>query len=259
MPEPTQAAPQTAGHKPLGMPFIELKSVDSTNNYARRLLDAGLAQHGHAFFAHEQLSGKGQRGKGWVSKPGSNIIISIVVDPAPLVVSRQFQLNASLTLGVHEFLTKYAGNEIKIKWPNDLYWHDRKAGGMLIESKLGDNWRWAIVGIGVNINQTEFPSTLPNPVSLKQITGRDFDPVILAKQLCVDLDKYLRLLIADGFDTIYARYQECLYKKDEKVRLRKDNRVFETTIKGVSVDGQLIAQHLIEERFDFGEIEWIID
>jgi BirA family transcriptional regulator, biotin operon repressor / biotin---[acetyl-CoA-carboxylase] ligase len=271
--------PQPSVPDPLGTPFIELQSVDSTNNYARSLLNEGLAQHGTTVFAHEQLSGKGQRGKIWITEKDANLILSVVIKPAPLQSLQQFRLSACTAVGIHEFFRKYAGNDIKIKWPNDLYWQDRKAGGILIEnvieagyeqSMTGDRWlaieneqqisqwKWSIIGIGININQTSFPEELKNPVSLKQITGRNFDPVILARELCAILTNYFQQLITEGFDSIYAQYVSHLYKKNEKIKLKKSNRVFETLVKGVSTSGKLITQHTIEEEFDFGEVEWVI-
>lgn len=246
------------------MPFIELQSVDSTNNYARRLIHDKLAQHKTAIFAHEQVSGKGQRGKIWMSEKDANIIFSIVLKPQPLQLSHQFQLEACLAIAVHDFFAKYAGDGTKIKWPNDLYWQDRKAGGILIESVVrsnesgGGSWEWAIAGIGININQTSFSAQLPNPVSLKQITGNDFKTVVLAKELYSIVKKYFEQLISEGFGNIYSRYISCLYKKGATVKLKKDNRVFEVTIKTVSPLGKLVVLHGIEEEFDFGEVEWII-
>src|SRR5687768_10334996 len=119
---------------PLGMPFIELQSVDSTNNYALGQIQKGLAGHGTCFFAHEQYSGKGQRGKTWATETGSNIIISIVLERPFLQPFRQFDLSGSVAVAIQDFFSNYAGPETKIKWPNDLYWRDRKAGGMLIEN-----------------------------------------------------------------------------------------------------------------------------
>jgi BirA family transcriptional regulator, biotin operon repressor / biotin---[acetyl-CoA-carboxylase] ligase len=265
--------PQAPATNTIGSPFIELQSVDSTNNYARGQIHAGLAQHGQAFFAYEQLAGKGQRGKVWSAEPGENIILSVLIDPRPLRVDQQFQLNACVALAVHDLFIKYGGDETKIKWPNDLYWQDRKAGGILIESlvvsrtsglpteasaKVGaSRWDWSIVGIGININQTRFPS-LPNPVSLKQITGKDHQPVELAKELCMMLDKRFRELMKGGFEIIYNQYLANLYKKGEPVKFKKENRLFEATIKTVTPSGKLVVQHSIEEEFDFGEVEWII-
>lgn len=277
--------PQPPYTKPIGLPFLELQSVDSTNNYARQQIHAGLAQHGMAIFAHEQLSGKGQRGKGWSSEKDANIILSIVIKPQPLILTQQFMLSACVAVTIHDFFMKYAGADTKIKWPNDLYWQDRKAGGVLIESIVGSresgvnsrqstvnnlptgqagpqavssNWEWAFVGIGININQTSFPDDLPNPVSLKQITGKNFDIVELAKELCELLNKNFDELVNDGFEKIYAAYLAHLYKKNITVRLKKDGRVFEARIKSVSPSGKLIVQHAIEEEFDFGEVEWVI-
>jgi BirA family transcriptional regulator, biotin operon repressor / biotin---[acetyl-CoA-carboxylase] ligase len=264
--------PQPLALNPLGIPFIELQSVDSTNNYALERVHAGLTQHGETFFAHEQMAGKGQWGRVWSSEKDTNIILSVVVKPAPLQLAQQFQLSACVSVAVREFFARYGGDATSIKWPNDLYWQDRKAGGILIESVIGsrdpiiigsrpDNyrvgsWEWSVIGIGININQTYF-GELVNPVSLKQITGRHFDTVEVAKELCRLLDSYFRQLIAGDFSTIYLQYLSHLYKRNETVRLKKDSRIFEAVIKNVSPTGRLVVQHAIEEDFDFGEIEWV--
>ncbi len=274
--------PHLSAINPLGMPFIELQSVDSTNNHALARIHAGLARHGEAFFAHEQLAGKGQRGRGWIAEKDANIVLSIIANPYPLPLAQQFQLSTSVAIAVREFFARYAGDDTRIKWPNDLYWQDRKAGGILIENvvggKLKDNgeqmtdesypssindqpssvWQWAVIGIGININQTSFPSGLQNPVSLKQITGKHFDTVALAKELCEMLNNHYQKLVAGEFEQIYTRYLTHLYKKEEKVKLKKGNRVFEAIIKTVSPSGRLIVQHTMEEEFDFGEVEWVI-
>ncbi|HLF45027.1 MAG TPA: biotin--[acetyl-CoA-carboxylase] ligase [Chitinophagaceae bacterium] len=261
---------------PKRLPFIELQSVDSTNKYAMNLLRAAslpdrqdIALHGLSVFSHEQTSGKGQRGKQWSSEKGSNIALSIIINPFPLTLSEQFRLSVCAAVSVHEFFSALAGEETKIKWPNDLYWRDRKAGGVLIENVIGEQnsetgsrkpelWKWAIIGVGININQTIFPVDLPNPVSLKQITGKDFVPVDLAKKLCSIFFSNFQLLVDGKFEQLFYQYQTHLYKKEMTVKLKKSNRVFEATIKGVSQTGQLITQHTEEERFDFGEVEWVI-
>ena len=256
---------------PIGKPFIELQSIDSTNKYAMALIHGdhlpdgqGEPQHGMAIFAHEQTTGKGQRGKNWVSERGSNIALSILLNPYPLSIPDQFKLSVCIAVSTWDLFSKYAGDETRIKWPNDLYWRDRKAGGILIENVIQSSqstvgvWQWALAGIGININQSVFDPDLPNPVSLKQITGKNYEPLELAKELCSIIEKKYQLLIAGNFKTLFDKYQKLLYKKDEKVKLKKDNRVFETTIKGVSETGQLITQHSIEERFEFGELEWAL-
>lgn len=256
--------PQPGSVNIIGFPFVELQSVDSTNNYARKLLHEGLARHGLAIFAHEQVQGKGRRGKTWVAEKDANIILSTIINPAPLRIAQQFQLNACVAVGVHKFFSEYAGIDTRIKWPNDLYWQDRKAGGILIESVVGtgspesDRWQWAIVGTGININQTLFASRLRNPVSLKQITGKHYDPLFMAKELCAVFEKFFLQLKEKGFENIYTQYLNILYKKNETVKLRKKNRVFEAEIIGVSRKGKLITKHSTEEEFDFDEIEWLL-
>jgi len=262
--------PLRSAVNPIGKPFVELQSVDSTNKYAMGLVHNGHLtegqdepQHGMVIFSHEQTAGKGQRGKTWASEKGVNIALSILLNPFQFRVTEQFKLSICIASSVHEFFSGYAGDETKIKWPNDIYWRDRKAGGILIENVIGSgqsatgNWQWAIVGIGININQTAFSPDLPNPVSLKQITGKNFQPVELAKELCSIIEKNYRSLTEEEFETLFNYYQQHLYKKDEIVKLKKDSRVFETAIKGVSSTGQLITYHSFEERFEFGEVEWV--
>ena len=250
--------PQPSDIQTIGTPFVELQSVDSTNNYARQLIHAGMAQTGMAIFTHEQLAGKGQRGKVWASEKDVNIALSIVISPKPLNVTQQFQLSACVAVALHQFFFQYAGDDTKIKWPNDLYWQDRKAGGILIENMIGSggNWEWAICGMGININQTSFSPHLPNPVSLKQITGNDFKVISLAKELCISLNEKFQELINLEFEPVYNQYIQLLYKLNEKVKLKKDSRVFEAMIKSVSPEGKLVVQHSIEEEFNFGEVEW---
>ena len=263
--------PQPPFHNPIGSSFIELQSVDSTNNYARQLLrDNSLPDrqegvlHGTAIFAQEQVAGRGQRGKIWNSEKGANIALSILVKPQSLQLAQQFQLSACVAVALYHFFSKYGGEDTKIKWPNDLYWQDRKAGGILIESIIKNpesgagTWDWSIIGIGINVNQSAFPIYLANPVSLKQITGKNFDSVTLAKEICEELNKKFEELITTGFDKIYQEYLTHLYKINSVVKFRKDNRLFEATVKGVTPTGRLVLSHSFEEEFDFGEIEWAI-
>ena len=244
----------------IGHSFIELASVDSTNNYAMaRALD-GTASHGSMFFAHDQWAGKGQRGKSWTSTPGENIILSTVLQPANLPITQQFALSAAVALACYDLFGHYAGpDDTSIKWPNDIYWRDRKAGGILIENNFkGDQWAFAIVGTGVNINQTRFPDTARNPVSLKQITGRSFDAPTLAKELGHHLQNRYEQLLQGNITSLVGEYNQHLYAREKQVRLKKDQAVFQTTIKGVTPSGELITRDTLERRFTFGEVEWIL-
>jgi BirA family biotin operon repressor/biotin-[acetyl-CoA-carboxylase] ligase len=151
--------------------LIELESVDSTNNYAMARIHAGLASYGQTYLAYRQWAGKGQRGKTWISEPGQSINMSLVLDPRPLALSGQFLLGAAVALGCLFTVRNFEAEGWTLKWPNDLYWRDRKAAGILIENIIkGKEWLYVVAGIGMNLNQTAFPPDLPNPISLKQIT-----------------------------------------------------------------------------------------
>jgi BirA family biotin operon repressor/biotin-[acetyl-CoA-carboxylase] ligase len=146
--------------------FSILNSVDSTNNYAMGKVHAGMAKHGQAWFANDQTAGKGQRGRTWASTPGENIILTVVIQPDALLTTKTFPFNAYIALTCLDFLQKTAGDHFSIKWPNDLYWCDRKAGGILIENVIqGTEWKWSVVGIGINVNQLTFPESVTNAVS----------------------------------------------------------------------------------------------
>ncbi len=224
-----------------------------------QLVQEGFAGHGHTVFAHEQTAGKGQRGKVWNADPNSNIIVSVVLDTAFLQLHQQFLLNMAVASAVHEFYSHFGGDETRMKWPNDIYWQNRKAGGILIENIVrGSLWKWAVVGIGLNINQARFPEHLHKAVSLKQITGKEFEVVELTKKLCGYLDKYYRQLMADGGEGLLQRYNDFLYKRGEQVKLKKENVVFNCTVDGVSSSGQLLVSGALYHTFSFGEVEWII-
>lgn len=237
--------------------WIELDSVDSTNNYAMGLIHEGLAQHGLTIRTAHQTNGKGQRGKVWETEPGANLSFSIIVKPG-LNLTQHFQLLAATALAVRDELEKLVGDETKIKWPNDLYWRDRKTGGILIENVVrGRQWQWAVIGIGINVNQTNFKG-LKNPVSIKQITGKDADVQQLARHIQKTVLKKCDQLQQKGFDPIFKHYNQQLYKLRQPVRLKKASRTLSTQVKGVNTTGQLVTGNDVEECFDFGEVEWLI-
>jgi BirA family biotin operon repressor/biotin-[acetyl-CoA-carboxylase] ligase len=242
-----------------GQPFIELTEVDSTNIYAMGQVQANLAGHGACFFAHHQSGGKGRQGKQWLAEAGTHIAMTVVLDCSFLAPTRQFPVSMMAALATHDLFSRYAGDETRIKWPNDIYWRDRKAGGILIENLIrGSNWQWSLVGIGLNINQAKFPESLPNAVSLKQVTGKDFDPVVLAKELCDCLDQRYTQVKEARFSELLDEYNSYLFKRNETVRLRKNNTGFNCSIRGVSASGELQVLGGSQESFRFDEVEWVL-
>ncbi len=246
-------------------PIHFLDSVDSTNNYAMTRIYAAEASHGSAYFAHEQTAGKGQRGNNWYTGRDENIALSIVLVPASLKIAEQFRLSVAVALGSYDFFKRYAGEETAIKWPNDLYWRNRKAGGILIENIIGQGdkqvavWKYAVAGIGININQSGFDPVLSRAVSLRQITGISHDIVRLADELyqCV-MRRVGELKVAD-FAGHLAEYNQCLFGRHQTVRLKKGNIEFETCIQEVLPDGRLFTTDRIDNYFSSGEVEWVFD
>ena len=238
--------------------FYLLDSVDSTNNYAMANVHAGMATHGMAWFANEQTHGKGQRGKAWQTEAGKNIILSIVLKPLPIFRVQPFLLSSLVAIACAEFLQKNCSQNIYIKWPNDLYWRDRKAGGILIENVItGDEWKWAVVGIGINVNQTQFDNQLSNPVSLQEIAGREMDPEELTRQLHVYILDKVNSSTEESLKLLMPAYNDRLFKRGQEVKLKKDSAVFLTMVKEVNEAGQLVTYDNMERTFDHGTVEWV--
>lgn len=243
----------------IGKRFIELLSVDSTNNYAMQQVQNGNAGHGDAWFAYEQTAGRGQFNRQWLSSKGQNIILSVLLEADDLALQQQFLLNMVCALTVVELFNKYTTEKIKIKWPNDIFCRDRKAAGILIENIVrGKGWQYAVAGFGININQTEFLKEVKQPVSLKQITGDIYNPVTLAKEFCGLLNKKLQLLYASHKQEILNEYNQHLYKRDEPVIFKRKNELFSAQIKSADEFGNIILYDGVLKAYRSGELEWMI-
>jgi BirA family biotin operon repressor/biotin-[acetyl-CoA-carboxylase] ligase len=249
---------------PIGLPFTELTEVDSTNIYAMNQVKTNMAGHGAAFLAQKQWAGKGQMGKVWEAESGQNILLSVVLDPKKLVFNGS-ELEPSIVsmliaVGCFNFFITYAGDETRIKWPNDIYWRDRKAAGILIENSFrGPIWQWSVAGMGVNINQTEFGTGLQKAVSLKQMTGKTFQVPALAKELCSHIEAALQMVVDKGPGTLLALYNNALYKKGEQVQLDIEGKKITATICRVLSNGHLEieTENGSKQSHALGAIKWL--
>ena len=253
----------------LGEPLIELSSIDSTNIYAISQIMEDMAVSGSCYRADFQTHGKGQQGKVWDSEKGENLLCSYVLSLSSLkkakelaetgTLSNQFGLSVAVSLAVSDFFSALAGEETKIKWPNDLYWRDRKAGGILIENKIrGAEWTWSIMGIGINVNQTQFNTAQGRPVSLKQITGKSFEINKLLHQLSSALTNRVNEWLLGQFETMLAEYNERLFMKGQEVKFKSNHIHFLAEVVGVNKEGKLLVNNGIEQSYNFGEIIWEI-
>ena len=216
------------------------------------------AIHGEAFFALEQTAGKGQMGRHWITNKGENLILSIVLETALLQPPALFSLNLAMSLAAYDYLFQMAGDECSIKWPNDLYWRDRKAGGILIESSWkGTHWQFAIVGMGINVNQAVFGEGMKNPVSLKQITGKTTDLMLAVQQLCSCLELRWQQLLRGETAMLLNSYNQVLYARNSMVQLQAKDQVYTTTVIGVNGNGELLTSDSEERKFKAGEVSWL--
>lgn len=244
----------------IGQPFVNLLAAGSTNDEARIAIKDGRATPGMVIFTTEQKAGRGQRGRSWNSEKDASIAMSALICPDFLTVSQQFLLSMAVALATQDLLSSYAGpDDVRIKWPNDIYWKDRKLAGILIESVISSSgqWQWAIAGIGINVNQAAFPVDLPNPVSIRQITGKQFDCEKLASELCNHLTIRLRHLQWKGAAAVHEDYNQQLYKKGLTCSFIKEERSLQATIESVTITGELILKELTAP-IRFGEIDWVV-
>ena len=207
----------------LGEPLIELTSINSTNIYAMDQVHQGLALSGSCYTADFQTAGKGQHGRNWESENGQNLLSSYVLELKQLKTDKiwtpadQIGFSAAIALGARAFFASFAGEQTKIKKPNDIYFSDRKAGGILIENLVrGKVWTWTVMGIGMNINQNSFSSAAvnrvsSNPISLQEITNQKWDLQKMQKHLSEALTKSIQNWIMEGDEkTIQALDTQCI-------------------------------------------------
>lgn len=221
---------------------IFLQETTSTNTYLAGLCDRMPQPELTCVYTSYQTSGRGQRGNSWESEPGANLLFSFVVYPSFLEAGRQFFLSQITALALTNVLSDYT-EDICIKWPNDIYWKDKKLCGTLIENDLtGTSISRSISGTGINLNQTQFLSDAPNPVSLTQITGQTYNPTDILHQVMQRISWYYRLL-QDGHTTeIAERYKRMLYRKEGLHAYRDCEGSFLARFRDIEPSGRLVLE-----------------
>ena len=154
--------------------ILRIRQADSTNRYLAQLSKEENLAEGTLVVAYEQTHGRGQGNNSWESEPGANLTFSILLYPSFIHASQQFVLSKAVSLAVYDFVSQHVA-DVAVKWPNDVYVNEKKIAGILIENFIIDDYlSKTIVGIGLNINQNVFVSDAPNPVSLRQLTGKTY-------------------------------------------------------------------------------------
>ncbi len=250
----------------IGKSILELSRVDSTNAYANRLLSQGDLDEGTVIWAHDQFAGRGQHDNHWISEAGKNLTFTVVLKPTFLAPDLQFLLNKAVALGVVDFIRNSIGPisspEVSIKWPNDIYIHGKKVGGILIEHKImGSALVTSLAGIGVNINQTDFASHLPNPVSLIHMLREEMELRDALQELCGFIDQRYVTLQKYGSANLDLDYHHCLLGFDQWRYFSCSGERMEGKITGVDNIGRLLVETRSDElrHFNHKEIEYVPD
>lgn len=224
----------------VGKVLLEFDHLESTNAYARALLQQSPLEEGTVVLARDQSKGRGQLGTTWDSEPGKNLTLSIVLNPHFLAISDQFRLNKIVALSVREAIMEYIPDEVKIKWPNDILINEKKVAGILIQNILkGSTVHTVIAGIGLNVNQQDFGPSLLTATSLSQLLGNTLDLDEVLQTLLEKLDRYYELL--ELYPTrIDDVYHEHLYLRGiESMFFTPDSSRFIGTIRTVDAQGRL--------------------
>jgi BirA family biotin operon repressor/biotin-[acetyl-CoA-carboxylase] ligase len=238
--------------------IFKVEKVDSTNNYTSAL--PSDTPEGSIVWTLDQTQGRGQGTNKWESEPGKNLTFSIILHPTWLLAEDQFYLSKIISLAISDFIKLFTDN-VSIKWPNDIYVANGKIAGILIENSIkGQFIMQSIVGIGININQQTFSTYAPNPLSIKQLTGNEYD---LSKMLNILCDliafRYLQLKKKE-IQTINENYLHTLYRLNQMANFIANGEKFEGMIIDVESNGTLIIceKNKKVRNFLHKEVEFVL-
>ncbi|MCD7975957.1 MAG: biotin--[acetyl-CoA-carboxylase] ligase [Tannerellaceae bacterium] len=241
--------------------IIRIEETGSTNHYLRQLTLEKKLPEGSIVTTAFQTAGRGQTGNSWESEKGKNLTFSILLYPDCIPANRQFIISRIASLSVKETLDHYTDG-ITIKWPNDIYWKEKKICGMLIENDLtGYHIYCSIIGIGINLNQTQFLSDAPNPVSLKQITGKEYDKEEVLRRFQHIFYPYYLDLLQEKEEQITEKYQASLFRKEgfHPYQDKETGETFDAAIYEIEPTGHLILQLRDQtlRRYAFKEVIYL--
>lgn len=241
-----------------GRQWLKLQQVDSTNNYALQMIEKGKVVEGLVISTREQTAGKGQRNNSWVSPKGEGLTFSLIYTPLFLAPDEQFYLSIAVSLGCYDYL-KMLVPKTHIKWPNDLIVNNKKAGGILIENILrGNQITHSVIGVGLNLNQPQHNTELPNSTSIYIETGKVTDHNEALHSLLSSIEnRYLSL--RSGFKKqLKYDYLQALWKIGETTLFTQSNKEISAVITNINENGELVLTFADgkSKAFKTGEIGW---
>ena len=247
--------------------LVKLDETDSTNGQIRKWADSHPCAIGQVsspiavLTADYQTAGRGQGENTWESERGKNLLFSILIHPTSVPLRSQFMLSMMGALALHEALRNYLPEGLSLKWPNDIYWNDKKISGTLIETTiLRGHIKDCVFGVGINVNQMSFSEVLPNPISLCQIVGHEVDRTELLRVVMESFKKYFNLIEEGGYADISAMYHESLYRKQVFYAYKDQDGLFEGAIVEVEDDGHLVLRDKMDRirRYALGDVKFVV-
>jgi len=241
----------------IGKNCLKFEEISSTNDWLMNNSSTGLSE-GTVVWTLNQIKGKGQRGSSWQSEVSKSLTFSVLLKPSFLLISKAFDLSICVALAIHDCLNELRPG-FQIKWPNDIYFENKKLAGVLIENQITKmRYHQVVVGIGLNVNQDEF-SDLPNAISLKQIVGVEFPLEKVLERLCETLEARYLQLRAGKFEVIKQEYLSKLYRFQETHFFKSHHEIIQGSIVDVLRNGRLQVELSDGEfrDFDIKEIEFL--
>lgn len=246
--------------------YIFLEEATSTNTLLAAADATDPQPHATVLAARSQTAGRGQRGNSWEAEPGKNLTFSVLLRPGGVAARDQFVISEAVAIAVAHVVASVvgAGNDVAVKWPNDIYVGDRKICGILIENSLsGNSIVRSIAGVGLNVNQTEFVSDAPNPVSVAQLTGKSTDLRRLLEQVVEAIVRMADLCGTEaGAAEIHREYRSMLWRRNGMYRWvdAADSSVFDAEIDDIATTGHITLRTPAGElrTFAFKEVHPVI-
>jgi BirA family biotin operon repressor/biotin-[acetyl-CoA-carboxylase] ligase len=238
--------------------IIRLDEVDSTNSYLKQLARKQSLAEGTVVIAEFQTGGRGQQGNSWFSSRGDNLLFSLLLCPKNLLANEVFIISCITSLAIEKTLSQFIDN-VRIKWPNDIYWNDKKIAGILIENNLQEGFvKSSVIGIGLNINEQRFSADLPNPVSLCQITKTEHDKTQILDIFLREFSALYQQFEQGKAAEIKEKYMRNLYRADGYHWFEDCNGKFSAKITDVLSSGHLVlkTKEKEERKYAFKEVRF---
>lgn len=238
--------------------IIRYAQLPSTNDFMMK--NKNLFSSGMVINTWFQSKGHGMGTNRWESDYAKNLLLSMFYKPRGLKAEKQFVLNMAVSLSIKKLLEDEGMANIQIKWPNDVLANKKKIAGILISNILqGEHIQNSIIGVGLNVNQTIFSKNIPQPVSMKMLSGKDYDLKILLNNFHQVLLNHMAEIDQRNDAWLKEAYLSALYQKGSWHSYQAGRQMFQGMITGISPYGHLEVKNKEDKTsaFDFKEIKFL--